>query len=75
MQNQLNTANAQLADTNRQLEESNRRLADNNRQIDLLVEQIRIMNQRQFGKRSKAVSEIDGQLSLFDSFNEIEGLP
>ncbi|WP_022759432.1 hypothetical protein [Butyrivibrio fibrisolvens] len=61
MQNQLDTANTQLADTNRQLE--------------ILTEQIRIMNQRHFGKRSEAVSEIDGQLSLFDSFNEIEGLP
>ncbi len=58
MQGQLDTANAQLADTNRQ--------------IELLTEQIRIMNQRQFGKHSEAVSEIDGQLSLFDSFNEVE---
>ena len=58
MQNQLDTANAQLADTNRQ--------------IELLTEQIRIMNQRQFGKHSEAASEIDGQLSLFDSFNEVE---
>lgn len=58
MQNQLDIANAQLADTNRQ--------------IEILAEQLRIMNQRQFGKRSEAASEIDGQLSLFDSFNEAE---
>ena len=58
MQGQLDTANTQLADTNRQ--------------IELLTEQIRIMNQRQFGKHSEAASEIDGQLSLFDSFNEVE---
>ncbi|SDB57574.1 Transposase [Pseudobutyrivibrio sp. YE44] len=58
MQEQLNTANAQLADTNRQ--------------IELLTEQIRIMNQRQFGKKSEASSEIEGQMSLFDSFNEVE---
>ncbi len=58
MQNQLDTANAQLSDTNRQ--------------IELLTEQIRIMNHRQFGKHSEAASDIDGQLSLFDSFNEVE---
>lgn len=33
------------------------------------------MNQRQFGRSSeKAASTIDGQLSLFDSFNEAEKL-
>lgn len=58
MQEQLNAANEQLADTNRQ--------------IELLTEQIRIMNQRQFGKKSEASSEIEGQLSLFDPFNEAE---
>ena len=58
MQSQLDSANAQLADTNRQLE--------------IFAEQLRLMNQRQFGKRSEAVSEIDGQLSMFDSFNEVE---
>lgn len=58
MQEQLNTANEQLADTNRQ--------------IELLTEQIRIMNQRQFGKKSEASSEIEGQMSLFDCFNEVE---
>lgn len=61
MQAQLDTANAQLSDTNRQ--------------IELLTEQIRIMNQRHFGRRSEsALSEIDGQLTLFDSFNEVEAL-
>lgn len=44
MQEQLDNANAQLADTNRQ--------------IELLTEQIRITNQRQFGKKSEASSEI-----------------
>ena len=58
MQEQLDNANAQLADTNRQ--------------IELLTEQIRIMNQRQFGKKSEASSEIEGQMSLFDSFNEVD---
>lgn len=45
------------------------------RQIELLTEQIRIMDQRFFGRRSEsAVSDIDGQISLFDSFNETEYL-
>ncbi len=58
MQSQLDSANAQLADTNRQLE--------------IFAEQLRLMNQRQFGRRSEAASDFDGQLSLFDSFNEAE---
>ena len=50
-------------------------LSDNNRHIELLTEQIRIMNQRFFGRKSEAsVSEVDGQISLFDSFNEVEYL-
>ena len=58
-----------------QLDHANAQLSDNNRQIELLTEQIRIMNQRFFGRRSEAsVSEINGQLSLFDSFNEAEYL-
>lgn len=33
------------------------------------------MNQRHFGRKSEAnLSEIDGQISLFDSFNEVEYL-
>lgn len=61
MQSQLDTANAQLADTKRQ--------------IELLTEQIRIMNQRQFGRKSESnLSEMDGQLTIFDSFNEAEVL-
>lgn len=58
MREQLNTANAQLSDTNRQ--------------IELLTEQIRIMNQRHFGRQSES-NLINGQLSLFDLFNEAEG--
>ena len=54
---------------------ANAQLSDNNRQIELLTEQIRLMNQRFFGRKSEsAVSEVDGQLSLFDSFNEVEYL-
>lgn len=58
MQDQLDKANAQLSDTNRQ--------------IELLTEQIKIMNQRHFGKHSEAASNIDGQTTLFDYFNEVE---
>lgn len=58
-----------------QLDHANAQLSDTNRQIELLTEQIRIMNQRHFGRKSEAnLSEIDGQISLFDSFNEAEFL-
>ena len=57
-----------------QLENANARLDDNNRQIELLTEQIRLMNQRHFGKKAEAgLSDMEGQLTLFDSFNEAEG--
>ena len=63
----------QLASVLGQLDEANASLQDNNRQIELLTEQIRIMNQLRFGRRSESgLTEIDGQLSLFDSFNEAE---
>ena len=65
----------QLLALQSQLDHANAQLSDNNRQIELLTEQIRLMNQRFFGRKSEsAVSEVDGQLSLFDSFNEIEYL-
>lgn len=65
----------QLLALQSQLDHANAQLSDNNRQIELLTEQIRLMNQRFFGRKSEsAVSEVDGQLSLFDSFNEVEYL-
>lgn len=65
----------QLLALQSQLDHANAQLSDNNRQIELLTEQIRIMNQRFFGRKSESsVSEVDGQLSLFDSFNEAEYL-
>ena len=65
----------QLLALQSQLDHANAQLSDNNRQIELLTEQIRIMNQRFFGHKSEAsVSEFDGQISLFDSFNEVEYL-
>lgn len=54
-----------------QLDTANRQIADTNRQIELLTEQIRIMNQRKFGRQSES-NLIEGQLTLFDSFNEVE---
>ena len=54
-----------------QLDKANAKLADTNRQIELLTEQIRIMNQRQFGRHSES-GLMEGQLTLFDSFNEAE---
>ena len=66
----------QIALMGKQLDSANAQLADNGRRIDLLTEQIRLMNQRSFGKRSEAglVSSDDGQLTLFDVFNEAESL-
>ena len=65
----------QLASVQEQLDDANARLSDNNRQIELLVEQIRIMNQRSFGRKSESsLNEIDGQLTIFDFFNEAESL-
>ena len=62
----------QLTSVREQLDTANAQLADNNRQIELLTEQIRLMNQRHFGRHTEAASEIEGQLSFFDSFNEVE---
>lgn len=63
----------QMASLEIQLHNANANLADNNRQTELLTEQIRLMNQRQFGRKAESnLSEMDGQLTLFDSFNEVE---
>ncbi len=63
----------QLSAMSQQLDNANERLADTSRQIELLTEQIRIMNQRQFGRKSESgLSEPDGQLTIFDCFNEVE---
>ena len=66
---------SQLDALQSQLDSANAMLSENNKQINLLTEQIRIMNQRQYGRKSESsLNEIDGQLSLFDSFNEAEVL-
>ena len=64
LQDQLNAVHTQLDNANAQL-------AENNRQIERLIEQIRIMNQRQHGQSSES-NLLDGQLTLFDTFNEVE---
>lgn len=65
----------QLLSLQSQLDHANAQLSDNNRQIELLTEQIRIMNQQFFGRKSEtAISDVDGQISLFESFNEAEYL-
>jgi transposase len=65
----------QLRAMHEQLDHANAQLSDNNRQIELLTEQIRLLNQRHFGRKAESdLSEVKGQLSLFDSFNEVESL-
>lgn len=44
----------QLASLQAQLDAANAMLSDNNHQIELLTEQIRIMNQRHFGRKSES---------------------
>ena len=58
----------QMQSLHTQLDTANAQLADNNRQIELLTEQIRIMNQRQFGRQSES-NIIEGQLTLFDALD------
>lgn len=72
LQEQLALMQEQLDKANAQLDKANDQLADQARQLEIFAEQLRIMNQRHFGKHSEAASEIDGQLSFFDAFNEAE---
>ena len=64
----------QLASVLEQLDTANTRLSENNKKIDFLTEQIRIMNQRRFGRKSEKglYSPEDGQMTIFDFFNEAE---
>jgi len=41
-------------------------------QLEFLTEQITLMNQRAFGRKTEQLGQIDGQLNIFDVFNEIE---
>ena len=64
----------QLSVMQEQLSKANASLADNSRQIEFLTQQIMLLNQRHFGRKSEQSNQIDGQLTLFDSFNEAEAL-
>ncbi len=71
----VSSLQSQIGALQSQLDHANAMLSDNNRQIELLTEQIRIMNQRQFGRKTEAgLNSEDGQLTLFDAFNEAEHL-
>lgn len=64
-----------LLSVSEQLDKANLQLEDNNRKIDFLAEQIRIMNQRRFGKASeKDLLGSDGQMTVFEFFNDAEHL-
>ena len=65
----------QLDSLQSQLDSANAMLSDNNRQIELLTEQIMIMNQRHFGRKSEsALNDDEWQPTLFDFFNDAEFL-
>lgn len=68
----LQELNCQLE---KQLDLANTQNADNDRQIERLTEQIRLMNQRRFGRASEKYHAVDdNQLSIFECFNEAEAL-
>lgn len=54
----------QLVYVQKQLDTANERLNDNNKQIELLTEQIRILNQRHFGRKSESACKGDSALTL-----------
>lgn len=70
----IHSLQEQLLLLSSQLDAANHRLDENNKQIERLTEQIRLMNQRRFGVSSEKNSQIEGQLTLFDTFNEVESL-
>ena len=75
LQSEVDSFKSQLDSANQKLDSANALIADNNRQIELLTEQIRLLTQRHFGRKSESnLDELDGQLSLFESFNEAEAL-
>ena len=63
---------SQLEAVQGQPDVANSQLAENNKQIELLVKQIRLMNQRHFGRKSES-NVMEGQITLFEAFNEVEG--
>ena len=65
----------QISSMQAQLDNANAQIAENNKQIKHLIEQISLLNQHKFGRSSeKASDQCDGQLTIYDVFNEAEGL-
>ena len=75
LQAEVNSFKSRLDSASQKLDSTNALIADSNRHIELLIEQIRLLTQRHFGMKSESnLDELDGQLSLFESFNEYEEL-
>ena len=71
----LNTIYDQNDAINSQLELYRNQLTAANKKLDLLTEQIALMNQRAFGRKSETAASMPGQLDLsmfIDVFNEAE---
>ena len=65
----------QYSELEKKLDLANTQNADSGRQIELLTEQIRLMNQRRFGRACEKYHAVDlNQLSIFECFNEAEAL-
>lgn len=57
----VSSLQSQLDSVQAQLDSANAMLKDNNHQITLLTEQIRLINQRHFGRKSEAgLNDMDG---------------
>ena len=64
----LDTTNKKLSV---QLEAANETTQKLLAQVEALTAQIRLSNQRHFGKSSEKAATIDGQMSLFDYYSEL----
>lgn len=43
-----------------------------NTNMEVLIEQLRLANQKKYGRKTEKMDQIPGQLSIFDTFNEAE---
>lgn len=43
-----------------------------NKNMEAILEQMRLMNQKQYGRKTERLDQIPGQMSMFDAFNEAE---
>ena len=55
-----------MAEQGQLLKQQSEQITRLNSQVELFIEQIRIVNQNRFGKKSERLDVIDGQLSLFN---------